>query len=225
MKDIHNINKRAMPLFQELTHIDPQVDVLRGVFEQLKERKNEKSEFRFAELRDKLAQAFPFQENGYDYVAVTDIDPALKDTVLKASPTEIYKKALRGQLPAMDDRNYKHFREDVPEEMRAFLKQFRGEVSRVRFATLKRRMTIHEHIDNDVHHTVRVHVPLITDKYSLFGIRDPWTDEVVVRHLEVGKVYFVNTACGHFVVNGSPHVDRTHLVINLNSLDDLTLGS
>lgn len=217
-----DITKRTLPLFSELSHIDPMVDLLLGVFTRLKERKNEASEFRFADLREKLAEAFPFKENGYDYVAVTDIAPELKDTVLKASPREMYRKAMRGEAPAMDDRNYKHLREDVPAEMMSFLKQFRGEVSRVRYATLKSRMTIHEHIDNDVHHTIRVHVPLITDKYSLFGIRDPLTDEVTMRHLEVGKVYFVNTACGHLVVNGSRDVDRTHLVVNLNSWEDLT---
>ena len=215
------MNKRQFPLFQELTHINPQVDTLLSVFRKLKERKNEVSEFRFTDLREKLAQAFPFKENGYDYVAVTDIDPNLRDTILKASPLTMYKKALRGEAPAMDDRNYTHFREDVPEDMKVFLQQFRGKVSRVRFATLKRQMTIHEHIDNEVHHTVRVHVPLITDKYSLFGVRDPRTNEMTMRHLEVGKVYFVNTSCGHLVVNGSREIDRTHLVINLNSTEDL----
>lgn len=215
------MNKRQLPLFEELSHIKVPVDELLLVYLRLRERKNEPTEYRFADIRETLAASFPFKENGYEYVAITDIDPSLRDTVVKASPREMYRKAMRGEAMAMDDRNYTHFREDVPEEMRAFLKQFRGQVSRVRFATLKRRMTIHEHIDNDVHHTVRVHVPLITDKHSLFGIRNPLTDQVEVRHLEVGKVYFVNTACGHFVVNGSSHLDRTHLVVNLNSMEDL----
>lgn len=213
------MNRKEVPAFIELSKIVADVKALTSAYFLLKDRKNEATEFRFADIRPELSAAFPFSKNGYDYVALTDIDPSLRDTVLKGSPREIYKQARRGRAPALDDRNYTHFREDTPQAVRDFSSQFRAQVSRMRFATLKTRQTIYEHIDNDISHTVRVHVPLITDKMSLVGVREG--DTITVKHLEVGKVYFVNTSLPHFVINSSALVDRVHLVINLNSSEDL----
>lgn len=217
------MNRRDVPEFLELPHIQVPVEKLREVWADLHaSRKNEKTEFRFADIRSELAESFPFKDNGYDYVAVTDLDPALRDTVVKASSREMYKLGRRGLAAAMDDRQYTHFREDVPELLRTFLEQFKGQLARVRFATLKCRQTIYEHIDNDISHTVRVHVPLIADQWAVIGVRG--VGGLVVRHLEVGKVYFVNTSLPHFAMNSSRDVDRTHLVVNLNSLEDLVLA-
>lgn len=213
------LNRKEFPFFKELTHIKVDVEELLKVYQTLKDRKNEQSEFRFAEIRSELAKSFPFKENNYDYVAVTDIDPSLRDTAKTASPLQMMKMVRDGTAPALDDRNYTQLREDVPDYMRVFLSQFLGKVSRVRFATLKPLATIYEHIDNNVTHTARVHVPLITDEFNLFGVRHK--DEIQVKHLEVGHVYFVNTAVSHFVINSSKTVARTHLVINLNSLEDI----
>jgi hypothetical protein len=203
-----------------LTHIDARPEFLVEVFNKLKDRKNETSEFRFGEIRSKLAAAFPFDQNGYDYVAITDIKESLKDSVLTASPSEMYKAAKRGLAAAMDDRNYTEFRPDIPEELKEYLTQFKGEVSRTRFATLKTRKTIYEHIDNDAEHTIRIHIPIFTDKYSLFGVRLP-SGETQTLHMKVGSVYFLNTGLPHWVINGSPDVDRTHLIVNLNSTEDI----
>lgn len=212
--------KHQYPSFLELTHIVPPVDELIAGYNKLKTREKSESDMRFSSIRPALSAAFPFASNGYDYVAVTDIREDLKHTVVTASPSAMYKLAMRGQAPAMDDRNYTQIKDDVPESLVKFLSQFRGQVARCRFATLKSRQTIYQHIDTALDHTVRVHVPLITDKFNLFGIVDA-TGNVTVRHLEVGKVYFVNTALQHFVINSSRDTDRTHLVVNLNSMEDI----
>lgn len=215
------MHKNDLPPFAQLFHITPDLPELLKAYEGLKDRKNESSDFRFAEIRPELAQQFPFDVQGYDYVSLTDIAPELKNTAIKASPREMYKMALRGQAPALDDRNYKHFREDVPKSLVDFTRQFKGEVSRVRFATLKARNTIYEHIDNNVHHTIRIHIPLITDPRAVFGVRQ--NNQLHTLHMEAGSVWFLNTALSHCVVNSSP-VDRVHLIVNLSSLDDLKLA-
>lgn len=214
------LRKRNLPPLIELEHIKPNVQELIDAYEFLKHRKNNTYEMKFAEIRDELAKRFPFETDGYDYVVLTDIDEHLKKTIIKDTPIQMYKRVMRGEAPALDCRNYVNFKEDVPESVRNFLGQFNGQVSRTRFAVLKSRQTIYEHADNGVHHTIRVHVPLITDEQNLFLIRTK-DQGVVVKHLEVGKVYYTNTALPHSVINSSD-IDRLHMVISLNSLEDIT---
>lgn len=216
---IPRLQKRNLPPFIELSHIHTNTQELIDAYESLRHRKNNSYEMKFAEIRDDLAKRFPFETNGYDYVVLTDIDDDLKKIIIKDSPIQMYKKVMRGEAPALDCRNYVNFKEDVPESVRSFLNQFKGQVSRTRFAVLKSRQTIYEHADNGVHHTIRVHVPLITDDQNLFLIRTK-NQGVVVKQLEVGKVYYTNTALPHSVINSSD-IDRLHMVISLNSLDDL----
>jgi len=215
---MNSIKKRNLPAFIELPHIVPNVDDLIKSFDQLSHRKNNSYEMQFAEIRDELASNFPFEKNGYDYVVVTDIDEQYKIDIKKESPIQMYKNVMRGKAPALDCRNYVNFKEDVPIAVREFLQQFKGQVSRTRFAVLKSKMTIYEHADNGIHHTIRVHVPLISDDKNLFFIRS--ANGIEYKYLEPGKVYYTNTALPHFVINNS-NIDRLHLVLSLNSLDDI----
>lgn len=210
--------KRHLSPFIELPHIVSNVEELIDAYKILQHRTNDAYEMQFAEIRDELAKRFPFEDNGYDYIVITDIDNTLKDTIVKESPRQMYMKVMRGLAPALDCRNYINYREDVPESVRNFLSQFKGQVSRTRFAVLKSRKTIYEHADNGVNHTIRIHVPLITDDKNLFFIQSK--TGLVYKNLEAGKVYYTNTALPHFVINNSD-IDRLHLVISLNSLDDL----
>lgn len=215
---MNSIKKRNLPAFIELTHIIPNVEELITAFNQLSHRKNGAYELQFAEIRDELAANFPFDKNGYDYVVVTDIDEQYKIDIKKESPIQMYKKVMRGQAPALDCRNYVNFKDDIPKSVKIFLQQFKGQVSRTRFAVLKSKMTIYEHADNGVHHTIRIHVPLISDDKNLFFIKT--ANGLEHKYLEPGKVYYTNTALPHFVINNSD-IDRLHLVLSLNSLDDV----
>ena len=214
-----NGQRHQLPACVELTHIHPNVEVLIAAYNKIAHRKNDEQFYQYAEIKPATAAAFPIPEGGYEYTAVTDISNALRDQWQTASPQQMYKWAARGNAPALDDRNFTNIMDDVPIELRGFLQQFRGAVSRTRFAVLKSNHHIKEHIDNDVHHTIRIHIPLISDQYCVFGARTKNTG-LEYFNMEVGKVYFLNSAIPHFVINGSPN-DRLHLIVNLNDTSDL----
>lgn len=213
------MNRKNIPSFIQLPHIVPPVNDLISAYNLLSIRANDEQFYTYADIKNNVAASFPIKENGYKYVSITDIDEALKDTWAKKTPSQMYKMAARGLAPALDDRNYTQIKKDVPESVIDFLKQFKGQVSRTRFAVLGAHKTIKDHIDNDLYHTIRVHVPLITDIYNIFAIKDS-LGKYSYLNMEVGKAYFINAAMSHFVVNGSAQ-DRLHLIINLNTHEDL----
>ena len=214
-----DMNRHNTPALIELTHLTVPVAELVAAHNQLKHRSNDEQFYQYSDIKSNVADAFPIKTGQYGYVGITDIAEDQKALWNRASPREMYKMVARGEAPALDDRNYTVMREDVPESVRAFLGQFRGTISRTRFAVLGAHSSIKEHVDNDINHTIRIHVPLISSKYCVSGFR---TMPNVYEHyvMEVGKAYFFNAAIPHYVINGGDEY-RLHLIVNLNTHEDL----
>ena len=213
------ITKNNLPPFIELTHILPDVAKLIESYNSISHRTNDEQFYQYADIKPYTASAFPIKENGYTYTSVTDISTELKNQWKSASPMQMYKWAARGLAPALDDRNFTEIIPDIPEYVCNFLGTFKGVVSRTRYAVLRKGHTIKEHIDNDIHHTIRIHIPLITDQYCIFGVR-PKSGTFQYVHMEVGKVYFLNAALPHLAINAGQQ-DRLHFIVNLNTHEDI----
>lgn len=179
--------------------------------------------------RSYIANHFPFSENAYQYLPITKTALNMDDKLSELEPLQNSNKLRQFKLgydqfnpdynPYIDDRLYSIIPPEVPAEIKKILHSFKASVSRSRFAVLKAGHQIKEHVDNNLDHSVRIHIPLVTSDECVFGVRRRGVVET--KNLPAdGSVYFVNTAFPHFVSNQGP-VDRIHLIINLNGLEDI----
>lgn len=84
---------------------------------------------------------------------------------------------------------------------------YQMKLGRVRLLTLNQKTNLRYHTDHDS--SIRLHVPLITNRRIFFVI-----DDIVERMPDVGALYRLEVQKEHTVVNAS-HQDRVHLVFDL----------
>ena len=110
--------------------------------------------------------------------------------------------------------NHTYFRE-VYDTLREFVvKQYDGQLGRVRLIKSKPRTALSWHRDPEP----RLHVPIITNIGSKMIIEDE------VKHLPVGRAWYTNTIYYHSQFNGGEE-DRIHLITSITRKESFwTMG-
>ena len=110
--------------------------------------------------------------------------------------------------------NHTYFRE-VYDTLREFVvKQYDGQLGRVRLIKSKPRTALSWHRDPEP----RLHVPIITNIGSKMIIEDE------VKHLPIGRAWYTNTIFYHSQFNGGEE-DRVHLVTSITRRESFwTMG-
>ena len=110
--------------------------------------------------------------------------------------------------------NHTYFRE-VYDTLREFVvKQYDGQLGRVRLIKSKPRTALSWHRDPEP----RLHVPIITNIGSKMIIEDE------VKHLPVGRAWYTNTIYYHSQFNGGEE-DRVHLITSITRKESFwTMG-
>jgi hypothetical protein len=98
------------------------------------------------------------------------------------------------------------------------LGQFKGAPTRMRLVKLCAGASITPHIDYDPSYSVRVIIPILTEKecVNLFWVKN----NIESVSMENGKAYFLNTGYKHAVINYSGH-DRYTFMITLKNTNDI----
>jgi hypothetical protein len=96
--------------------------------------------------------------------------------------------------------------------------KFKGTPTRMRLVKLGAGASITPHIDYDPSYSVRIIIPIISEKecVNLFWVKN----NVESVSLEPGKAYFLNTGYKHAVVNYGTS-DRYTFMITLKNTDDI----
>lgn len=122
-------------------------------------------------------------------------------------------------LPQLDERNYCVPNERAKGAFLEILKSFKAKFTRVRLAVLMPGFEGQPHIDYNTDYSIRVHIPIVTNKDATFSyVVGGKTEEF---HMPAdGSMWYVNTGYTHFVKNLGTE-PRLHLVVNLESQEDL----
>ena len=121
--------------------------------------------------------------------------------------------------PKTDEYNYGKRNDLVVGEVEKVLNMFKGELARVRFAYLAPNFSLKPHVDYDPSYITRFHIPLITNKKCLMGIRKR-KEEYRTHFPADGRIYFLNAGHIHWAENNST-VSRIHLIVDTKNQDDL----
>ena len=150
-----------------------------------------------------------------DYVQENHVP--IKSTIM--SRTRRLDSSSKTYKPEADERNYGKKNELVIGEVEKVLNMFKGKLARVRFAYLAPNFSLKPHIDYDPSYITRFHIPLITNKKCLMGVKK---NNVEYRtHFPAdGRVYFLNAGQIHWAENNS-NVNRIHLIVDTQNQDDL----
>lgn len=143
-----------------------------------------------------------------------------KDTGLKT-----YRKSTNPEDPdydpVMDERRYTKRKDICTGYWNDILDTFKAPVTRTRFAYMAPGHSIKPHIDYNTTYSIRVHIPIITNKDAVMCVKTK--DGVQKMHMPAdGGVYFLNTGMTHWAENNG-NEGRIHLVISLDGQDDLCI--
>lgn len=120
-----------------------------------------------------------------------------------------------------DERNYTSLMDWVSgtyfEEV---IKSFHGTACRIRLLKMSPGAILMPHIDYNTTYNVRVHIPIYTNPWALFGTKRK-DGEVKVHHMpDDGGCWFINQGWEHSAWNFGK-TDRIHLLIALNDQTDI----
>ena len=146
-----------------------------------------------------------------------DINADKETTIF--SRTKRLRKNSNKYNPKADEYNYGKRNELVVGEIEKVLNMFKGELARVRFAYLAPNFSLKPHVDYDPSYITRFHIPLITNKKCLMGVKKR-NEEYRVHFPADGRVYFLNAGHIHWAENNST-VNRIHLIVDTKNQDDL----
>lgn len=121
--------------------------------------------------------------------------------------------------PVLDERRYTKRKDICTGYWNTVLDTFKAPVTRTRFAYMAPDHSIKPHIDYNTTYSIRVHIPIITNKDAVMCVKDK-TGVNKIHMPADGSVYFLNTGLTHWAENNG-NEGRTHLVISLNGQDDL----
>ena len=133
--------------------------------------------------------------------------------------TKRLKKDSSKYNPKADEYNYGKRNELVVGEIEKVLDMFKGELARVRFAYLAPNFSLKPHVDYDPSYITRFHIPLITNKKCLMGVKKK-NEEYRTHFPADGRIYFLNAGHIHWAENNS-NVNRIHLIVDTKNQDDL----
>ena len=127
--------------------------------------------------------------------------------------------------PHYDERNYTKPTEYYKGYFKTVLDSFPDEVCRSGTVCLHPKKFLSPHFDIGPEYVVRLHIPLITNKLSILGLRSKTNKNLwEVYHLPAdGSVYFINSGYEHFAINEGEE-SRYHIRVCLNgqnALNDL----
>lgn len=121
--------------------------------------------------------------------------------------------------PVLDERRYTKRKGICTGYWNDILDTFKAPVTRTRFAYMAPGHKIKPHIDYNTTYSIRVHIPIITNKAAFMFVKNK--DGVHKMHMPAdGSVWFLNTGMTHWVENNG-NDGRVHLVISLNGQGDL----
>jgi len=146
-----------------------------------------------------------------------DINADKETTIF--SRTKRLRKNSNKYNPKADEYNYGKRNELVVGEIEKVLNMFKGELARVRFAYLAPNFSLKPHVDYDPSYITRFHIPLITNKKCLMGVKKR-NEEYRAHFPADGRVYFLNAGHIHWAENNST-VNRIHLIVDTKNQDDL----
>jgi len=121
--------------------------------------------------------------------------------------------------PKADEYNYGKRNELVIGEVEKVLNMFKSELARVRFAYLAPNFSLKPHVDYDPSYITRFHIPLVTNKKCLMGVKKKNKDHRVHFPAD-GRIYFLNAGHIHWAENNS-NVNRIHLIVDTKTQEDL----
>ena len=150
-----------------------------------------------------------------DYVQENHVP--IKSTIM--SRTRRLDSSSKTYKPEADEHNYGKKNELVIGEVEKVLNMFKGKLARVRFAYLAPNFSLKPHIDYDPSYITRFHIPLITNKKCLMGVKKK-NVEYRTHFPADGRVYFLNAGHIHWAENNS-NVNRIHLIVDTQNQDDL----
>ena len=121
----------------------------------------------------------------------------------------------------LDERNYTTLVDWVKgtyfEEV---IQTFTGTACRVRILNMNPGAVLLPHIDYNTDYNVRVHIPIHTNDWALFGTRRK-SGDVIVHHMPAdGGCWFINQGWEHSAWNFGK-TPRVHLLIALNDQTDI----
>jgi hypothetical protein len=170
-----------------------------------------------------------FYGENYAQLGITEYNESLGktnyDILEKENDSKNLKKLKRVDrnskfyIPEADERNYTKPNKLYTGYIKEILDQFKGKITRTRFAYAAPGFRTATHIDADTDYTIRIHIPIITNPKATLGvIRRGELDE---RHFPAdGSVIFFNTGWPHFAFNGGD-TSRIHLIIAVEGQDDI----
>ncbi len=122
-------------------------------------------------------------------------------------------------VPEADERNYTVRTEVAVDSFARLLDSFKAKVTRSRFAVLMPGFRTATHIDSDTDYTVRIHIPIVTNPDSVFGVYRG--KQLTELHLPAdGRAWFVNAGYPHYVENRGTE-PRVHIIVALDGQEDL----
>lgn len=119
-------------------------------------------------------------------------------------------------VPEADEKNYDKrnaYCKGYVSKVMDLIEEKVGHVTRTRYAVLMPGEEIKEHRDINTDKAIRIHIPLMTDKEVIFGVRGKKT--CIEQHMPSdGSIWFINQAYPHYVKNNSDK-PRVHLVMSV----------
>ena len=122
--------------------------------------------------------------------------------------------------PILDERNYTKKKDICTGYWNEILDTFKAPFTRTRFAYLAPHFSIKPHIDYNTNYSIRVHIPIITNKDARLWVKHKCGKIESIHCPADGGVYFMNTGLTHWASNDGSK-ERIHLVISLAGQEDL----
>jgi hypothetical protein len=219
------LNKREFPLCAKLIpsfNIGPLEDYYYILQKKLNSGIKQKTSHLIYERED-ISKNFPIQSGGYEYLPITlskntSIDSCFKDKNKLEKSRILLNEEI--QNSPFDERNYTDWPIDTPKSFLKEMSKIKGIISRTRFTVLKSCQKINPHIDHPLWISCRIHIPIQTNSEVFFNFFV--NNRKYSYHLPAdGSAYFLNTAYMHSVENNG-NSDRVHLILNLNTAEDIT---
>jgi len=177
---------------------------------------------KFAETGEDVTKGSQF----YRQLSLTEFDGERPERQLEQDTgLTTYRKSTNpddpNYNPVMDERRYTKRKSICTGYWNDILDAFKAPVTRTRFAYMAPGHSIKPHIDYNTTYSVRVHIPIITNKGAVMCVKDK--NGVQKIHMPAdGSVYFLNTGITHWAENNGSE-GRIHLVISLNGQEDLCI--
>lgn len=123
--------------------------------------------------------------------------------------------------PNDDERNYNKLNDLCSDFWKNIRSTFKSPVTRMRLAKMSPHSKIAAHKDYDTDYSIRVHIPIFTNKDCFFFMKRPGSSKISSKHMEAnGSCWFFNQGMEHWVINGGDE-ERIHLILSINGQEDL----